>query len=229
MNCKQATICCAAALALVLWADRAASAQNPNYVLTATNATSVAPGEANVSILLDNLGGFIEAWSFSVCHDDTLITPTAVELGADVSTATARYVEDAWPFLSSKLLAEEVALVPGRPRLFTGDGVTDARIGPRETHRRVPVYVERQVVRWAMVVVLAVLIFDGFTIDSRVRRGEARLEIDGGHAAAHEGSRQCRHCSRTDLRAVRTSVVQRLDDRSSGSRCQANGASAPVS
>jgi len=63
-----------------------------------------------------------EAWMLHICG-------RSFELGDDVSAATAQYVEDAWQFLSSELLAEEVAFVPGWPGSILGDGMTDTDIG----------------------------------------------------------------------------------------------------
>lgn len=58
--------------------------QNPNYTLSVTDATSAAPGTATVSIILDSVGGAVEAWSFSLCHDDTMVRPFASQAGVDI-------------------------------------------------------------------------------------------------------------------------------------------------
>ena len=63
-----------------------------------------------------------EAWMLHICG-------RSFELGEDVSAATAQYVEDAWQYLSSELLAEEVAFVPGWPGSILGDGITNPDVG----------------------------------------------------------------------------------------------------
>ncbi|MGE3165435.1 MAG: hypothetical protein AB7O52_11060 [Planctomycetota bacterium] len=63
-----------------------ASAQNPNYILSVSDATSGVDGTATVHAIFDNLGGFVEAWSFGLCHDEAMLTPTAMSGGADLAT-----------------------------------------------------------------------------------------------------------------------------------------------
>lgn len=72
-------------LAATLLLGTTAWGQNPNYTLSLTDATSADPGTATVSVILDNVGGAVEAWSYSICHDDNLVRPFASQVGADVA------------------------------------------------------------------------------------------------------------------------------------------------
>ncbi|MEM7165614.1 MAG: dockerin type I repeat-containing protein [Planctomycetota bacterium] len=71
-----------------LTAPLAAAGQDPNYVLSVTDAVSTTPGEADVRIVLENNGGVVDGWSFSVCHDNSMITPTQVTIGASLLPPT---------------------------------------------------------------------------------------------------------------------------------------------
>lgn len=62
-----------------------ADAQNPDYNLRLTDAVSISPGVADVSVILDNQGGPVEAWSYSLCHDATVVRPFASQLGPEAS------------------------------------------------------------------------------------------------------------------------------------------------
>jgi len=73
-----------------------------------------------------------DAWLLHICG-------RSFELGDAVSEATAQYVEDAWRFLFSELLAEEIPLVPGWPGNVLGDGIAYPHVGSRKPDSGGPV------------------------------------------------------------------------------------------
>ncbi|MFQ5653908.1 MAG: proprotein convertase P-domain-containing protein [Planctomycetota bacterium] len=59
---------------------------NPNYVFSLTDATGFSGDTVTSQVLLQNSGEPIQGWSFSVCHDSSLVTPIAAVEGATTTT-----------------------------------------------------------------------------------------------------------------------------------------------
>lgn len=72
--------------ALTLFLSSTLEAQNPDYSLRVTNATSVDPGTAQVQVIMDSPGGAVEAFSFSLCHDDSQVLPFQATAASDLAT-----------------------------------------------------------------------------------------------------------------------------------------------
>lgn len=64
------------------------AAQDPDYVLSATDRTGPAGASVDVSMLLDNsMGQGLGGWSFGMCHDPTYVQAVSSMIGDDAAIA----------------------------------------------------------------------------------------------------------------------------------------------
>jgi hypothetical protein len=80
----------AAALLLVtcslLPEDARAQEVDPDYTLTAQNATVLLGQTSEIVVTLDSAGDPIQGWSFGLCHDDTVLDFVGSEYGHTLNT-----------------------------------------------------------------------------------------------------------------------------------------------
>lgn len=60
------------------------AAQNPDYVLSLTDIQGVPGTSETMSVFLENSGDPVQGYSFSLCHEAMLVTPTAATIGVDI-------------------------------------------------------------------------------------------------------------------------------------------------
>jgi hypothetical protein len=61
-------------------------AQNPNYILSLTTASTTAGGSATIEAQVDNNGSALDGWSYGVCHNVAEALVTSVAAGPQMGT-----------------------------------------------------------------------------------------------------------------------------------------------
>ena len=77
------SIGCAAVIAIALLGPGPTAFAGEFAVYTTTGGTAVPGGSFTTSVILENLLDVSQGWSYSVCHDPTVLALTDADIGAD--------------------------------------------------------------------------------------------------------------------------------------------------